>query len=218
MIQISVAHDLDKLTRWLDDVQRKQLPFATARALTRTAQDVQAEVPKLLTSVLDKPKPFTLRSTYIRRADKRTFPIQAEVGFKRKQAAYLAALLKGGSRELKPSETRFRGRPIVPGPAAPMDQYGNVRKTDMIRILRAADNGGRGWKGGTVFVGKGKQGRLPDGIWQMDGRQIRPLFFFADQVQYERTIPFLDASRRVVRDRFPRNFGDAVRGALATAR
>ena len=218
MIQISVAHDLDKLTRWLDDVQRKQLPFATARALTRTAQDVQAEVPKLLTSVLDKPKPFTLRSTYIRRADKRTFPIQAEVGFKRKQAAYLAALLKGGARALKPSEIKFRGRQIVPGSAAPIDQYGNVRKTDLLRILRAADNGGRGWKGGTVFVGKGRSGRLPDGIWQVDGRQIQALFFFTDAQQYEQTIPFLETGRRVVRERFTSNFRDAMRSAVATAR
>ena len=215
---ITATHRLDKLTRYLTDVQRNQLPFATARALTRTAQDVQAEVPRMLESVLDKPKPFTLRSTYIRRADKRTFPIQSEVGFKRKQAAYLSALLTGGARRIKPAEAKFRGRQIVPGPAAPIDQYGNVRKTDMLRILRAAGNGGRGWKGGTVFVGKGRSGRLPDGVWQIDGRRIAALFFFTDAQQYDKTIPFIETGRRVVRERFALNFRDSMRLALATAR
>ena len=211
MIEISVRHDLSKAIARLNRLQREQLPFATAKALTRTAQDVQTAIPPMLKRVLEAPVPFTTRApTFVVRAEKRQWPAcKAVVAFKDRQAAYLAALLKGGGRELKRVETKFKGRAVVPGVGIELDRYGNVPKKALLAIVRAADNGGRGYAGGTVFVGRGKSGQLADGVYAVQGRALCPLLYFVDSPRYRRTIPLRETASEVVRARWAVNFNDA---------
>lgn len=57
MIQVKVNADL--VNRRLTDLEQKQLPFATARALTWLAMDVQKEERREL------PRRFTIRNTWV---------------------------------------------------------------------------------------------------------------------------------------------------------
>jgi hypothetical protein len=43
-VRIRVSDDVKRFTRDMDEAANRQIPFALARALTRTAQDAQSEV------------------------------------------------------------------------------------------------------------------------------------------------------------------------------
>ena len=58
MVAIKVRVDASATVRQLRGM-RKQIAFATAMALTRTAQDLRDEIPAELDKALDKPTPFT---------------------------------------------------------------------------------------------------------------------------------------------------------------
>lgn len=61
MTDLRIDLELSPVLRSLDDLKRRQIPFATALALTRTAQHAQREVVRTL------PERFTIRSPFIAR-------------------------------------------------------------------------------------------------------------------------------------------------------
>src|SRR4051794_26909518 len=93
-MQIRVAADIRKATRYLDDAAKRQVPFATAKALTATADAARIAVTRSLPHVLDRPTPFTLRSVRISPA--RKSDLTARVFVMDKQAEYLAIQETGG--------------------------------------------------------------------------------------------------------------------------
>ena len=159
-ISLSVKTDIDRLTRYLDDAARNQIPFATALALTRTAQQVPRAAGDQMKRDLDNPKPFTTgRSAfYLQMARKNN--LKAEVGFKDIQANYMQWQIAGGSRTQKPYETVLRGMGIlpsgyvtVPGRGVKLDRYGNVTRADIAKTIS--------WlaAGGTQVRGRGARTR-----------------------------------------------------------
>lgn len=133
----------------IDDVIRrfegfeKQLPFAMARALTKTAQDVQAAERQEMKDVLHNPTPYTLRALYLKRATKQS--LRAEVWLKDDygtKAHYLMPLIRGGARPLKRFEAMLRAigymradERAVPAAGAQMDAYGNMNRGQLTKIL-----------------------------------------------------------------------------------
>jgi hypothetical protein len=59
MFTIRVRHDLDRLVEQFSDAERRQVPFATALALTRTAHDAQRDVRDKL------PQQFHIRRPWV---------------------------------------------------------------------------------------------------------------------------------------------------------
>lgn len=212
-MKIDIRFDTSQIERQLTDLQRKQIPFATAVTLTRLAEAVKDEMPGELSRVLDRPKPFTARnSIYTQRATKSR--LVAVVGFKRIQARYLEALIEGGRRDLKGSEQRFLGRPIVPGPDVRMDAYGNVPRQTLVRILRAAQAKAYLPDGRFVFV-------TDEGVFarKKTSRTIQTLLLFADtRPVYTQTIDLHGVARRVIARRAQAEFNRALVQALRTAR
>lgn len=212
-MKIDIRFDTSQITRQLTDLQRKQIPFATALALTRLAEAVKDEMPGELSRVLDRPRPFTTKNAiYTQRATKSR--LYAVVGFKRIQARYLEALIEGGRRELKGSEQRFLGRPIVPGPDIRLDAYGNVPRATLVRILRAAQSKTYLSDGRFVFV-------TNDGVFarRKGKRTVQSLLLFADRRPvYAQTIDLQGVARRVIARRGQAEFNRALVQALRTAR
>ena len=59
-MRISVIHDVDRIVRSLADAEKRHVPFALARALTRTAKDAQGDVQEAL------PGQYTLRNNWVK--------------------------------------------------------------------------------------------------------------------------------------------------------
>lgn len=229
MLKISVKHDLNKVIARLDRMGRSQVPFAAAVALTRTAQAVQRAMPEALERELDRPTEFTKRGTFIVPAKKST--LEARVGFKDRQAAYMGYQIEGGVRQPTKKALRLPGEVVL-------DAFGNLPKGTIAKLVAAAKAGKYGAvvkkrlgigdrrkKAGdlSLFYGqpKGHPG-LPVGIWRrMPGTPgtIVPVIVFPKQsAHYKPRFKFKALAERVVRETFPREFAIALDSAIRTAR
>ncbi len=216
-MQITVKADFSKVNALLDGTI-KQVPFATARALTATAKAVQKEMEQEIDRVFDAPVTFTRRGVGITFATK--LNLRAEVFLKRKQAAYLDAQIAGGARRRRPFEAQFSkqlGRRLaasVPGGGAPVDQAGNIKRAVIARIGRSVASR----KGNYFEVKPG--GSMQPGIYERKaGRKISPVLIFSDQpAKYTRRLDFFGIGRRVVAVEWPMQFRRAFAAAVASAR
>ena len=142
----------EDLIKDMDALALKQVPFATAKALTNTAQDVKIAHVAEMSRVFDRPTPFTLQSHYVKPATKNDLVSMvylkdtgytAQSGAPRSKAeAYLGPEIYGGKRTLKNFERMLinigvlpNGMFIVPGAACPLDSYGNIPQSFIIQIL-----------------------------------------------------------------------------------
>jgi hypothetical protein len=145
-MQITVRVDTKQAERMLSDMQRKQIPFATAYALTQSAKKAQGEVEKAIGRVFDRPTPFTRQAVRIRPATKAR--LQSEVKLKDEAVKgnpavrWLIAQITGGSRATKGFERLLQragvmpyGWYAVPTKYAPYDQYGNVPASVITKLL-----------------------------------------------------------------------------------
>ena len=66
-MDIAVNFEVLKATAWLTDIQKKQVPFATATALNETAKEFSKEVVDKMKQVFHNPTPYTLRGVKVLR-------------------------------------------------------------------------------------------------------------------------------------------------------
>lgn len=234
MITIDIRSDIDRAIRSLNEVQKRHVPFATALALTRTAQKVkEAEIAEMR-RVFDRPTPFTLRSLFLKRATKQQQV--AIVGIKDypRHTGYFKPQVYGGTREPKAFEQLLRragilrpGRFAVPGAGARLDRYGNMRGGQITQILSAlhasrdpaanrsnSPRSGRKARRAAYFVGG-----QPRGVWQrLGGRRVVPVLVFIASPRYGPRFRFYEVGKRVVAHEFSGQFARALAHALATAR
>lgn len=243
MFSYTVKPQINEAMRFLTDVEARQLPFATALSLTRTAKAAEGVHKKTMQRVFDRPRQFTINSIAVRPATKRE--LVAEVFFREfagKGVAggkYLLAEVHGGPRRPKRSEIRLRAAGImrgdeflVPALGFPLDSHGNVPAgilNKMLSQLRVHHDAGsnetaRSRKrrlrqvAGHYFMAGG-DGRLPRGIYERHGaRAVRAVLLFVRQPRYEVRYPFYAITHREAERRFPAEFARAMRDALRSAR
>lgn len=146
MLTINVTSNIAETIKRLQ-AQAKQVPFATAVALTKTAQVVRQEEVKEMKDSFDRPTPYTLNSLFVKPATKtdltaRVWLKDAWGGGNTPAARYLLPQITGGLRKLKPFEKMLRsvgalpaGMYAVPGSGAQMDGYGNMSSGQIQQIL-----------------------------------------------------------------------------------
>lgn len=148
-MQINVRSNTDEIVRQMRAWGSRELPFATARALTWTAKDVQVAEVAEMERVFDRPTRYTLRSVYIVPATKTKLSARAWIKGADAQSGgglpaekYLAPEIKGGPRSHKAFEKRLIRAGLmpssmfaVPGERVPLDAYGNVRGSLVEKIL-----------------------------------------------------------------------------------
>ena len=145
---LTITISTKDVERQLSAIQAQQLPFATALALTRTAQNGQKAMVESFSKQFDRPTPYTLRSTFIVPATKTKLESSFGVkdlspsGTRFSPADILAPHFYGGTRALKASEFRLRqagfldaDEYIVPGAGARLDAYGNVSRGQIVQML-----------------------------------------------------------------------------------
>jgi hypothetical protein len=153
---VTIKHDLDRMLARLDALQKRELPYATAVALSRTAQDVKAAEVLEIGQVFDRPTPWTSGGVFMKGAttiDPHAFVwLKDEAGKGTPADRFLAAEVYGGARLPKRFELALiyagampKGMFAVPGAAAKLDSYGNMSAGQIVQILsqlRAQRTGG----------------------------------------------------------------------------
>jgi hypothetical protein len=78
-VKFDVRVDLREVEKLATDMQRKQIPFAAARALTLTAKSAEQAVVGEMRKVFDRPTPWTLKSTYVQPAKKNSLVAMVKI-------------------------------------------------------------------------------------------------------------------------------------------
>lgn len=201
-MQLGIKNNLKEVTRGLNDVSRRQIPFATAMAINEVLGDIKKNSDKRLRRVIDRPTPFTMKAYAIRRANKRT--LTGMVFAKRIQAQYLQWLEDGGNRGPK--------RRAIPVPVKHrLNKYGNVSRGGIGRTIAKP----------ATFSGAptGRPGAA--GIYQRMGKgggKLKLLISFADRASYKPRLGFKTGARRTAMARLPGAMYRAMMRAVSSAR
>lgn len=202
-IALSIQTDIARLRRTLTDIQRTQLPFATAQALTLAARTAQTVTQRVLPQIFDRPTPFTLQGIATRPATKSS--LTAAVYVRPIQARYLALEETGGTR--KPT-----GRALVLPVGARRNQYGNLPRRALATLKNRKD----------TFIGE-VDGVA--GVWQRTSRSKRAgagkprlLIAFRAQAQYRARFGFVERAETVVKQVIGPLVEAALLRAIATMR
>ena len=171
-MKIGIEVDVDQARAGLGELQR-QVPFATALALTRTAEAAKVSVQQEMASVFDRPTSFALNALRVLPATKSRLEAQVflkDLGGRNIETATtrFAAHVFGGDRNVKKFEAMLRGKGMllmsedaVPGEGARLNANGNIDRAQIVEILRWFDAMGAGSYGGAKA--KGVRERLAAG-------------------------------------------------------
>ena len=120
MPAVSISTTIASATRSLDAQARKQVPFATARALTALAFKAQAAERTAILGLFAHPRPFTQRATLVDKATKGH--LVATVRIRPEAVPYIAPYEFGGLHNVP-----GRGINLLEPVGIRLDQYGQVR-------------------------------------------------------------------------------------------
>ncbi len=226
----------------LTELEQRQIPYATATALTRTAQGLMDRLRDEMRVVFDRPTPYTLNS--LRMVPARKDRLEARVWFKdeadgaQPASVWIAPEVHGGPRRNKPAELQLRakgilpeGKYVVPGAGADLDRYGNIRRGQVTRALsgirgfsqagynaNATDSRRSRAKGNArryfVMTRKGK----PIGIAERTGRgrdAVSIIMAFVSRPSYRSRLSFFEIAQQYADENLPREFEVAMRGVAA---
>jgi hypothetical protein len=242
MISIDIRADVTDAIKGLTRLEKEQVPFATAVALTRSAKNAETNLKAEIGRVFERPTPFTQNSIYTRVATKRDLTASVEVkNFAGKADApirWLAPQIYGGGRRRKRFEQLLAtqgllpvGLYAVPGLGARLDRYGNMSRGQIVQILSAvgasrdAGQNRRGKRkgrrrGGDYFVARAG-GHLKPGVYERIGfafgSAVRPVLLFVKAPFYRKRLRFFEITQDTVRVEFPRQFVIALNAALGDA-
>ncbi len=212
MIQIKIKVETKQVRRFLRNVQKKQIPFATARAITQTLQVAQKDVLRQLDKDIRNPVPFTRRGFRVDSADKKS--LSGRLFILPKQNEYLQYLIFGGVR--LPKGVALALRPAKPGPGRiKLNRFGNLPRSQMAKaqLARGAFSATLGgvagiWKAPT----KTKRGKL------RKGSRLQLLLAYERQAVYRPGYRFFERGQNSIRVNWPRLFERSFRQALRSAR
>lgn len=137
---------MQALISTLNNISRRQVPFASLLALNRTAFDIQGAEKRELKDSFPTVTPYILGSVRVTKATKEK--PASEVGIEDYSTGVdprkvLRAEILGGQRRLKAFEVALRSVGVlpddaytVPGEGAELDIYGNLKSGQIVQILQ----------------------------------------------------------------------------------
>lgn len=230
---------LDELKRTLTDMGKKQLPFASATAITLTAKMVENRIQFDMSSAFKSASPYVKRATFSTSANKTN--LTATIGLKDQKPSggtAPAVLLKehfiGGLRGNKPFEKAIISMGVmpatyraIPGKGLKLDGYGNPSRNEireMIGSLRTKmqvfkKHGKKMNLIGYFIIPVGAKSHLFPGIYKRITRGvIKELFLFVPHANYNKIISLERLANEVVSQEFNPIFSKAFSDAMRTAR
>lgn len=216
-VDVDVRGNVKEFTKYLDSVQKQQLPFAVSLALNNTADDVSERQRDAAQRIFDRPTPFVLNGISTtrgrfrgKRANKRRLVASIIPG-------YAKGGLDGGGRRINDllrleieGGTRLpKGRAIVvPTKLASVNKHGNLRNKQVARLA--------GQK--TTFSAGHREGMKP-GLYRRKGKgKAVMLVAYEQTATYRPIFPFYRIGEGVVSSKFRKNLDKAMARALRSAR
>jgi hypothetical protein len=149
MLSISVRSNAKALSRQLDAFVQKQLPFAIAQGINKTAARVAEAEKANIEQTFENPTPFTRNSVGVRKARKNS--PTAIVYMKDIAAGYLKPYESGGVHKLN-------SRALLNPKDIKLNQYGQLSRGALSNLKGRPD----------IFIGpvKTKDGQVINGVWQ----------------------------------------------------
>ena len=228
MINIDVRSNIKEICKKLDGIALKQVPFASATALTMLAKKVKAAEIAALKDTLKNPSPFTLNS--VRMSAARKGNLTATVFVMNKAAEYLSPYEIGGLHKLS-SKALLNPKDI------PLNQYGQLSKAVLSKLKARPD----------IFIGPVKTAKgIVNGVWQRvtdikrvtllnakgrrlrglnkasvgsDGKQqghLKLLIRFGDALPVKAQWNYMNRAQKLVNANFSKEFSAALVQAMAT--
>ena len=200
-MEINIRSNIKEVVKGMSGI-KKQIPFATSKALNRTAYKLWSVFPAEIEKQIDRPIPFTKKAMAYRKSTKRN--LTATVYAKAIQEKYLSIQETGGTRTPK-----GKALPIPIGQRK--NRYGNMPRTALKTM--------RGNKG-KYFSGS-PHGRTP-GIYQRTGKGgrggLKLMVKWQTSASYSAKTDFSGFAERIVRANFDREMRSAIAYAVRTAR
>lgn len=200
---------------------RKQIPFATAQAMTYVARKIEDAQKVAMQRNLDSPTPFTVKSIKSRGARKSN--LKAKVFVMNTAAAYLEPFEIGGVHKLN-------GSALLNPKDIKLNKYGNLPRNKM-STLKSKESTFIGDIGGVNGVWqrkkakKGKKGRKrlqrsPNGTRRDKKRQPMPklLIRFGDALPVEPVLGYQDRAMKMTQALLLQEINRAIAEAIWTAR
>lgn len=212
--------DLNDLSRQLRQLQ-KQIPFATAQALTQVARKIEAAERTAFQRHLDNPTPFTVKA--VGSVGARRDNLKAKVFVRDMAAAYLEPFEFGGQHKLN-------GQALLNPKNIKLNKFGNLPRTKLT-TLKAKPN---------VFIGKvgdvngvwqrrkpkkskkekKRAKRSPNGTRKEHQKQPPPkiLIRFGNALPVSPTLGYMDRANRMAIVLMPSSLNRAINEAIMTAK
>lgn len=200
---------------------RKQIPFATAQAMTAVVRKIEDAQKVAMQRNLDNPTPFTVKS--VKSRGTRKSDLKAKVFVMNTAAAYLEPFETGGVHKLN-------GSALLNPKDIKLNKYGNLPR-NKLSSLKSKENTFIGDIGGVNGVWqrkkakKGKQGRKrlqrsPNGTRRDRKKQPMPklLIRFGDALPVEPVLGYQDRAMKMTQALLPQEINRAIAEAIRTAK
>lgn len=199
-MQIKVKDNSKQLAKKLTDVQKKQIPYATAQAINNTLFGLRKEMAKQTVKKLDRPVPFTQRGFLVTKAKKTN--LVGVLNIRPEVANYLQWVIDGGVR--KPSSKKV---PVPITKNKRLNKYGNIagKRSGLVK----------GSKEFIATIGGAT------GVWKENRKGQPPtlLIKFHDSVKYsKKPFDFYKIGRGYINGTYDRQLRKALTKALRTAK
>ena len=217
-MQLSVHANTKELTKQLNRIQRKQIPFATMTALNNVAFDARSLIQKSLPRRLDRPTKGLISSVQVEKAKDKYDPI-VRVGFasrtfgktqwKETPAKIMKRHIEGGTRT--PSG---RAIPVPILKNIKVNKFGNLPKTKIRTLLAKSDR---------YFSGKpkGRDAGVYERIKPTKKKpgKLKMLVSWEQSTQYKGgRFPLKRIVETAIKNKYRKRFDNALQNALRSAR
>ena len=235
-MQLSVHAETKALTKHLNFIQRKQIPFATSKALNDVAFDARSYVQKSLPRRLDRPTKGLISSVRVDKSKKKN--LVATVGFaglglqttkwSESPAEIMRRHIKGGVRTPKSAHHRIPSD--TKGGGMKLNKFGNIagKKAKLQKMIGNKDQFFSG-------VPKGDYSQQDAGIWERTPRnskratgakakkwaatgKIVQRIAYEPFTKHKAIYPFKKIVTLAINKNYRKRFDAALTKALATAR
>lgn len=200
---------------------KKQIPFATARALTRVAQQIRDAEKTAMQRKLENPTPFTVNSVKAAGATKSN--LVARVFVMDTAAAYLKPFEVGGVHKLN-------GQALLNPKNIKLNKFGNLSRNKLTQLkakpnvfIGDVDGVNAVWqrrKPLKVKKGKKRQKRSPNGTRRPRAKQRAPklLIRFGDALPVQPVLGYMDRANTMAKALLPQEIQKALAEAMRTAK